>query len=309
MRGKNVQKKCLTCSDKMITVFTPTYNRSHLLPRLYRSLREQTCKNFEWLIVDDGSTDNTKDVVASWMKDNIEFSIRYYQKKNGGKHTAINFGVNLAKGDLFFIVDSDDYLPETSVAIVVKVWNGLIFDKSIDCLDEFAGICGLDGYKDGHIVGSGLPTDIIDTTYIDIRNRYMISGDMKEIYSTRILKDFPFPEIVGEYFCPEALLWNRIAQKYKLRYFNKVIYIAAYQDSGLTANITRIRMASPIATMMTYSEWFAYNIPVVKKIKMAINYWRFAFCTSNRDVKIASWGNLFAPLGWLMHLNDKRKVK
>lgn len=308
MQEKNVPRKCLICLDKMITIFTPTYNRACLLPRLYQSLREQTCKDFEWLIVDDGSVDNTKELVSSWI-DNDEFSIRYYHKINGGKHTAINLGVKLAKGELFFIADSDDYLPKTSIATVLHIWNDLNSDPSVMSLTEFGGICGLDGYANGLVVGSGFPKEILDTTVLEIRDKYGVRGDLKEIYLTSVMREFPFPEIPDENFCPEALIWNRIAKKYKLRFFNKVIYIAEYQETGITSKITHTRMKNPIATMMTYSEWFLFDISIRKKIRMAINYWRFAFCTTNKIVKIATWGNLLAPLGWLMHLRDKRKVK
>lgn len=308
MQEKNVQRKCLIYLDNMITIFTPTYNRAHLLPRLYTSLCEQTCGDFEWLIVDDGSMDNTEEVVASWIDEN-KIPIRYYHKNNGGKHRAINWGMKLAKGELFFIADSDDFLPKTSIATVIGVWNELTLGQSDNSLIEFGGICGLDGDVKGNVIGSGLPADFVDATYTDIRNRYKVLGDMKEIYLTKVLKEFPFPEIDGENFCPEALLWNRISQKYKLRYFNKIIYIVEYQENGVTAGIIRARMKCPIATMMTYSEWFECDISLRKKIRMAINYWRFAFCATERPVKITSWGNLFAPLGWLMHMNDKRKLK
>lgn len=283
-----------------ITIFTPTYNRADLLPRLFASLCTQTCKEFEWLIIDDGSTDNTNEVVKGFEAD---FPIRYKKKPNGGKHTAINLGTKLAEGELFFIADSDDYLPCDAVENVLKAWRGV--EQKV----HFGGVCGLDGYEGGKIVGSGLPQDIMDATYTDIRSRYGVTGDMKEVYKTSVMREFPFPEIEGECFCPEALIWNRIAKKYPLRYFNKIIYMADYQEGGITAGITRARMKSPIATMMTYAEWFEMDIPFKQKLRNAINYWRFAFCTSNRQARITSWGKLLAPVGYLMHLNDKRKIE
>lgn len=330
---------------KMITIFTPTYNRADLLPRLYKSLCEQKIDSgfdsdsnfdfdsdsnfdlpFEWLIVDDGSTDNTEEVVNGFIAEQ-RIPIRYYKKANGGKHTAINYGAKLAKGELFFIADSDDYLPKDAIFNVISAWKSLDGGDDLDLDDdsdvsadvrrsksrsvsklEFGGVCGLDGFDDGRIVGSGLPQEILDTTTIELRDKYGVTGDMKEVFLTSVMREFPFPEIYGERFCPEALVWNRIGTKYKLRFFNKVIYTAEYQEGGITAGITRARMKSPVATMMTYAEWFNYDISLKKKLRMAINYWRFAFCTSNRDVKIASWGNLLAPLGYLMHLRDRWKI-
>lgn len=290
-----------------ITIFTPTYNRAHLLPRIYVSLCGLLSKaesEFEWLLVDDGSTDNTREVVVDIKsKHKSPFPIRYIYKSNGGKHTAVNVGVQEAKGELFFILDSDDYLPSDALKIVAEEYTKVREDASI------GGVAGLDRYADGRTVGNGLPCDSIDCNAMDIRYKHHVTGDMKEVYRTEVLKEFPFPEIEGERFCPEQLVWFRIAQKYKLHYFNKPIYIAEYQEGGITAGITRARMNSPIASMMCYAELNGYDVPFKQKIKAAINYWRFAFCAKKRDVKIKGWGNLLTPLGFLMFLNDKRKVK
>lgn len=307
-----------------ITIFTPTYNRATLLPRLYQSLcgldldfdfdfdvplclphgGKDGISNleFEWLIVDDGSTDNTEGIVQEFIEEN-KIPIRYFKKPNGGKHTAINVGTKLAKGELFFIADSDDFLPKDALQVVMEEYVKVKDDATI------GGVAGLDKYADGRIVGNGLPYDSIDCNAMDIRYKHHVTGDMKEVFRTEVLREFPFPEIEGERFCPEQLVWFRIAQKYKLHYFNKPIYIAEYQDGGITAGITRARMKSPVASMMCYAELYGYDVPCGQKVKAAINYWRFAFCTKNHDVKIKGWGNLLAPIGYLMFLNDKRKIK
>lgn len=289
----------------MITVFTPTYNRADFLPRVYESLCHQDfAQNFEWLIVDDGSKDNTREVVEEInSKHTAPFAIRYIYKRNGGKHTAVNVGVQEAKGELFFILDSDDYLPSDALKIVADEYAKVKDDPSI------GGIAGLDRFADGRTVGNGLPCDSIDCNAMDIRFKYHVTGDMKEVFRTEVLKEFPFPEIDGERFCSEQLVWFRIAQKYKLHYFNKPIYIAEYQEGGISAGITRARIKSPIATMMCYNELYEYNVPFLQKVKAAINYWRFAFCSKNHKAKINGLGNLFAPIGFLMYLNDKRKIK
>lgn len=291
-----------------VTVCTPAYNRASLLDRLYQSLCRQTCKDFEWLVVDDGSTDETLKLLQKFKEDK-KIPVRYFSKPNGGKHTAVNLGVKEAKGGLFFIADSDDYLPEDSIEVVLSFGREIIEASKNGQSKDWGGVCGLDGLENGQIVGTGLPFEQLDTTVIEIRDKYAVQGDMKEVYLTSVMREFPFPEIPGERFCPEALIWNRIATKYKLRFFNRVIYIADYQSDGITSGITRVRMKSPVATMMTYAEWFDQNISFKKKIRMAINYWRFAFCAKNRSVRISSWGNLLLPLGLLMHLNDKRKIK
>lgn len=287
-----------------ITVFTPTYNRGYLLPRLFSSLRNQSFKDIEWLIVDDGSTDNTHDVVMAFIEENI-IPIRYVFKRNGGKHQAINEGVKHAKGELFFIVDSDDMLPTNALKRVAEVYRQIKEDRS------FGGVAGVDAYPDGRIVGSGLPAPIIDCNSIDIRSKYHVAGDLSEVFRTDVIREFPFPEIEGEKFCPEVLVWNRIARKYKLRYFNEAIYIAEYQPEGLTARIVEIRMKSPTATTICYAEMVSLDIPFKDKVKAAINYWRFRLCCKEKTpaVKIGRrWKSMFF-LGWMMHMKDLRMIR
>lgn len=217
----------------MITVFTPTYNRAHLLPGLYNSLKGQTCRDFEWVIVDDGSTDDTEMLVKNWLSQ-ADFSICYIKKENGGKQRAVNLGVQNAKGEYFFIVDSDDILPENALAAVLK-WFG-----TITHMENFAGVAGLKGYKKDEMVGESFEGEYIDATSLE-RGKYNIKGDKAEVFYTDILRKFPFPEFEGEKFVPEALVYNRIAAAgYKLRWFNEIVYIADYLPDGYSANVDRL---------------------------------------------------------------------
>ena len=306
----------------MITVFTPTYNRGNLLNRLYQSLCRQNYKEFEWIIVDDGSLDDTSSIVNIIQDKHPcgDFSILYYKKENGGKHTAVNTGVQKAHGDLFFIADSDDILPPNALQTVAGVWEQTKYDNSI------GGICGFDGdINDGSLIGTGFPKEIhllnielsnhinigyIDATTRDVRFKLKVDGDMKEVFRTSVLREFPFPEIKGERFCPEVLVWNRIASKYKLRHINKIIYLVEYQQDGITSAITRSRMNSPIASTMTYAEMLDYNISLRWKIRSAINYWRFRYSIKNKALKapdVKWYWILFQIIGLLMHLKDSRK--
>jgi glycosyltransferase involved in cell wall biosynthesis len=286
----------------LITVFTPTYNRAPLLQRLYESLCIQSFHDFEWLIVDDGSQDDTEKIIGTFIAEN-KMVIRYIKQSNGGKHRAINHGVAEARGELFFIVDSDDSLPSDSLQIIHDTYIDLREVKT------FGGLSGLDGNSlDGRVIGSGLGRDKLDCSIMDIEYKYQISGDMAEVFRTDVMKEFPFPEYENEKFCPEDLVWHRIATKYKLRYINKVIYIAEYQPDGLTAKIVKIRMDSPMASMTYYSELIVMEIPFIQKIKAAINYWRFRFCSKNAEKpKISNSWIWSATLGYMMHLNDLRK--
>lgn len=286
-----------------ITVCTPIFNRSAYLHRIFQCLKEQIYHEFEWIIIDDGSTENMFDIVDGMSKIS-PFYIKYIKKENGGKHTAINRGVKEARGELFFIVDSDDKLPYNALELVVQEFSKVKSDMTI------GGIAGLD--MDCHtreIIGGGLQFLQIQCNAIEIRYKYRIKGDLKEVFRTSVLREFPFPEIDGEKFCPEQLVWFRIAQKYKLHYFNKIIYHVEYLEDGLTKRITKARMKSPIASMMCYSEMTHYCIPFIQKIKAAINYWRFRFCSDKKEIPYIKWFWFFLkPLGWLMHQRDLYKI-
>lgn len=290
-----------------ITVFTATYNRATFLARIYKSLMQQTFKDFEWVIVDDGSTDTTPLVVEEFIQENI-LKIKYFKQDNKGKHIAINNGVSKAEGKLFLMLDSDDILPADAlenVEIQYQVAKGL---------KNFGGVIGRKAFFNGEFVSSLLEQNEIMINYLNFRYTLKIKGDFAEVFLTDVMKEFPFPEIPQEKFCPEALIWNRIASKYNLYLFNKTIYNCEYLEGGLTSNIVKIRMNSPKATMLHYSELEKYKIPFIQKIKANINFWRFAFCSEISFLEKGKMINIVSsiiglPLGFAMHLSDKRKVK
>ncbi len=253
----------------MITVFTPTYNRNELLPTIYECLEKQTFKDFEWVIVDDGS-----DLSPTLpFREGASFPIRLFSQVNQGKHVAINHGVREAKGELFLMLDSDDELPADALQNIWEVYETIQENKG------FCGVCGMMAHRNGEIISNSQFTihnsQFLDTDEISLRYKYGFNGDLCEVFRTEVLREFPFPEIPGEKFCPEVLVWYRIARKYKLRVFDKVIYYRDYLEGGLTSKITRIRKESPKATDMTYSEMMHLDIPFKFRLRAFINLWRF----------------------------------
>ncbi len=217
-----------------ITIFTSTYNRRQLIERLYQSLLQQTQKKFEWLVVDDGSTDDTENYFNQLLSKQQSFSIRYIKQENGGKHRAINRGVKNAKGELFFIVDSDDYLTENAVE-KINQWV-----KTLDDSHKWAGIAGLRGQTKNRVLGQHNSSSKFIDAKNNERRKCKLLGDKAEIYFTDVLKKYPFPEISGENFISEELVWNAIARDgYYLRWFNEIIYICDYLEGGLTKNNTK----------------------------------------------------------------------
>ncbi|MCM1060952.1 MAG: glycosyltransferase family 2 protein [Eubacterium sp.] len=215
--------------NTFLTIFTPTYNRSELLKRLYKSLCKQTNQKFEWIIIDDDSSDDTDNTVNSFISE-AKLKIRYEKQPHGGKHRAVNKAVKMSSGNFFFIVDSDDYLPENAVELIYE-WL-----SDIDGKPQFAGVSGLKCYSNGDIVG-GLPAncgDFVDTDNLK-RYKYGLTGDKAEVYNIELLKKHPFPEIEGEYFLTERYCWDAVAAEgYKLRWYFKAIYICEYLPDGLT---------------------------------------------------------------------------
>ena len=220
-----------------LTIFTPAYNRAELLKRLYESLKRQTVKEFEWIIVDDASSDNTETVASAFCDEENVFDVQYYRQEHGGKHRAINYALNKAKGEFFFIVDSDDYLADHAVESILKWISG------IEGNDSIAGVAGLRISQKGTVWGLNSNDEIahLRGTFVDAtnfeRNKYNLQGDKAEVYRTDILKKYKLPEFEGEYFVTEAVCWDAIAAAgYKLRWYYEPIYIGDYLEDGLTKN-------------------------------------------------------------------------
>lgn len=210
-----------------ITVFTPTYNRAYILSHLYHSLQRQTFFDFEWLIVDDGSTDNTQDLVELWEKEKNFFPIYYYKQENGGKCRAINYALDLAHGELFFTVDSDDYLTDDALEKIVK------WEKELPKTECFCGIAGNLGTSPTETINTIFPGQYYEGTLLD---RYKnVDGERAIVFYTEVHRKFKYPEFPGEKFMTEAVVYNRIAHAgYKIRFYNDIIWIYKYIDDGLT---------------------------------------------------------------------------
>ncbi|MEI7668282.1 MAG: glycosyltransferase family 2 protein [Erysipelotrichaceae bacterium] len=249
-----------------VTVFTPTYNRSQLLNRLYESLINQTNFNFEWLIVDDGSTDNTNDEVETFITQSNKFSILYFKQSNGGKHKAINLGVEKANGELFFIVDSDDYLPNKAIERII-FWENSILEKQL-----YAGVSGLKYRIDGKMIGSTFEKEYLDCTSLE-RRKYNIKGDKAEVFYTSVLQNFPFPMFENENFLSEYLVWYRIANTgLKIRWFNENTYFCEYILGGLSSTSWK-SLNNPIGLETCVRELIRYKqIDLFSKIKLIGQY-------------------------------------
>jgi glycosyltransferase involved in cell wall biosynthesis len=294
-------------SHVILTIFTSTYNRAHLLPRLFESVAAQVEPGdpVEWLVIDDGSTDDTAEVLAGLVANRPDM-VRYLRVENGGKHRAINRGLDIARGAYFFIVDSDDYLLDGSILKIIASCKEVESDKKI------IGVAGLMVTPNGNVVGGKkFRRSPVVSNNIDRRQKYGVCGDIAIILKTREFRSFKFPEIAGEFFIAESIVWNRMAHSYGVSYRNEIWYVADYQDGGLSRRSVLNRRLNPIGTTMLYSELFINRKSnVVTKMKALINYWRFFPCrregfsiglTETRSIILSL---LLSPIALLLHLYD-----
>ena len=240
-----------------ITVFTPTYNRAYIIDELYNSLKKQTFIDFEWLIIDDGSTDCTYEKVKNWRADNKKFPIRYYKFENSGKQKEINRALDLARGELFFTVDSDDLLTADALD-KINQW-----EKTIPQCEKFCGFAGSDGDMTGKAINPIFSEEYVDATFF---NRYAETGmfighDRPWVFYTDVHRQYRYPEFEGEKFIAEAVVWNRMAKDgYQIRCFNDVIYLIEHQEDGYTKKISQILIQSPKG----YGLWKAEQMSFLK---------------------------------------------
>lgn len=265
-----------------ITILTPTFNRADKLGKLYNSLCSQSNKNFEWLIVDDGSIDGTKSFVDKIISAS-DFAIRYIWQENGGKHRALNKGIQAIDSELTFIVDSDDWLSEDAIEQI------FLYDEKYSNRKESDNLCGfsfLRAYSNGVVNTGEFPVDEAIDTYRQQRINNNLLGDKAEVYYTDILKKYPFEEFDDEKFMPEDAVWLKMSGPYNMVHINRVIYYCDYLEGGLTRTGRKMKIFSPYGMMYRSSVYL--NDPLVSlkaKVKMAILYQVYSQFAKKRDGK------------------------
>ena len=294
-----------------VTILTPTYNRKDNLIKLYNSLLEQKNNNFEWIIVDDGSTDGTETKVNEFIKEN-KIKIIYYKKENGGKHTALNLGISKINTDLTFIVDSDDWLKDNAIEEILSV-HSKYKDK-----DNICGYSFLRMFSNGKINGKSSDEKEVVSDYISARiNGNDMNYDKAEVWKTKCLKEYPFPEFKGEKFLGEDVVWMPLALKYKMVFLNEPIYISEYLENGLTKNRRKNNIKSPngcyyksMLVIDIYKEKKINFKYLIKNIMQYIIYGKFSNKSfkellekSNRKFEFL----ILYPISWIIYLKWKKE--
>lgn len=289
--------------DKL-SILTPTYNRASLLPRLYNSLIKQSNQNFTWYVVDDGSSDDTRDVINSYIQEN-KIKIKYFYKPNGGKHTALNIGIQQISEDLVMIVDSDDYLTSDAIQIVTN--DAFRIEGS-----QFCGLGYLKESTNYNVVGKKYTGDCIEDTFINQRYNKNTYGDKCEVFKTAILKQFPFPEFDGEKFLSEATVWCRMSGPYKMVFINKAIYVCEYQEGGLSDGVRKRLFKNPKGAIECYNTLCGNGFKLNNKIKYTLLYLVHCFKDKRKfgEILKISSNKFFCfvlyPIGKLYYLHRKK---
>jgi len=283
----------------MLTVFTPTYNRAYTLPKLYQSLVNQTNMDFVWLVIDDGSTDDTKSLINTWITEG-KIAIQYIFQKNQGMHGAHNTAYKNINTELNVCIDSDDYMPIDAVEKILDFWREY-------GNDQVAGIVGLDIDKKGKLIGSKFPNAIKEAGLNELYRKHKVKGDKKLVLRTSVIKQYPpYPLFNGENFVPLGTLYLQIDQDYKLLTLNEPLCIVEYMPDGSTRNIFKQYKRNPQGfryargVELTYLKGFKTQIIKVLHFISATLFCRDFKFFKNNPKKILTFFCL--PFGFLFHL-------
>lgn len=293
-------------TTKTITVFTPTYNRAHTLNRLYESLSRQTSMDFVWCIIDDGSSDNTKEVIETYIQ-SADFEIRYAYKDNGGKHTAINLMIDMLDTELVVIVDSDDYLSDDAIETILEDFR-IINDKS-----NVGAILYLRLDFDGRVIGDCFEEDYsIESSVKPLVNRG-IKGDKCDVFLSYAIKNYRFPFFENENFVGETVVWIPLFSKYKSLHRNKGLYYCEYQEDGLTKAGRAMRINNPLGGMENSKAHIRDGIIfriLIKNTLLYVVYGKFAKKKYNQmknDFPQRKLLMCLYPVGLILYIAWKRK--
>ena len=302
-----------TVHEYVFTVFTPTYNRAHTIERVYSSLEAQTFRDFEWLVVDDGSTDHTQALVEEWQR-RADFPIRYIRQENRGKHIAFNSGVREARGELFLPLDSDDACVPHALERFRYHWESIPADQR----HRFSAVTALCKDQYGNLVGSPFPSDVLDSNSLDIHYRFHVTGEKWGFHRTDVLREYPFPD-PGRTYVPEGIVWGKIARRYATRFVNDILRIYYVGAPSLMFGQRPARNApgGRLQHLSLLNEHIDYlRVAPADFFVSAAHYARFSFHVGVpmhrqlQDLHTPQGRLLWSfalPAGWLLYRRDVRR--
>ena len=293
--------------EKLLTILTPTHNRGKYLGDIFKVLQQQTNQNFEWMIVDDGSTDNTKEIVESFIESN-KLRIRYFYKENGGKHTAVNYGLKYISTKLTVILDSDDYFTNDAVEVIEKTYNENKNEKNI------CGFTFLKRRRNGELFGSEFPREG-RYNFSKWRLSKVVTDERCDVFYSDVMKNYPFSEYEGEKYIGESTMMIKMSSRYDMICKNIAIYIADYLEGGLTANSRKLRLHSLLGRMEYCNVSMVSGIYWRRRLKSALLYDTYGFLKNIKLKKLINDSNapllttIFYPISIIIGRYWKNKYK
>lgn len=294
-----------------ISILTASYERAGTLPRLFESLAAQTLRDFEWVIVDDGSSDGTGELVRS-LREQADFPIVYHRQENQGKHAAVNRSVERASGELCAIIDSDDWYKSDALERMLACWESIPAGRR----DSYADVEGLRVDPEGELVCDSYPSDVFDSNAFELIALHGVYGDKIGLFRRDVLLEFPFPEDMGWHVTP-ALVWNRIAARYSTRYVNQVWAYTDYRSGGLTDRETELRLRFRRSQLDYWREYAAMPKPMKAKSRFRAhaNCVRYSLLEGRGPGRLLSespgklWTLFALPPGLFLYLRDRRWLR
>ncbi|OAS17198.1 glycosyltransferase family 2 protein [Paenibacillus oryzisoli] len=289
-----------------LTVFTPTYNRAYCLPTCYESLKKQTSKDFVWLIIDDGSTDHTDQVVAGWIAENV-IGIRYHRQDNQGMHGAHNTAYQLIDTELNVCIDSDDYMPPNAVERILTFWEE-------HGSDQVSGMIGLDSYTDGRIIGTKLPELLERSTLFELYSKHGVTGDKKLVYRSELTRAYPYPIFENEKYVGLAYKYYKLDQQYEMLLLNEVLCCVEYLPDGSSLNMVKQYVKNPRGFAFYRKELMKLPFASLSfKFKQCIHYVSSCIISGNRRFMRETPAKLLTflaiPLGCMLYWYVSRKSR
>lgn len=294
-------------TKNIVTVVTPTYNRAYILNKCYESLKAQTSESFIWMIVDDGSTDNTEELVRGWINED-SINITYYKKSNGGKASALNLALDKVDTDYFVCLDSDDIFSDNAIEVAVDHL------QQVKDNPRYCGILALRTAQNGEVLGGKqIPEGVVEITLSDIGNKYKIQSELICFYKTEVITQYNFPEIPGEKFISPAYLEHEISKKYKYFVSRDTLCYCEYLPDGLTKNKRNIIKKNPKGYTLVKRQSFELADDFIVKSKHAIMYIAGCILSGEKGCIRKSPNRImtfcFYPLGWLVYLLRFKREK
>jgi glycosyltransferase involved in cell wall biosynthesis len=290
----------------MLTVFTPTYNRAYCLHKCYEHLKQQTCDQFIWLIIDDGSTDNTQSLVRSWITEGF-VEIKYIWQENQGMHGAHNTAYNNINTELNVCIDSDDFMPHDAVEKIINFWKK-------QGHENYSGIVGLDADSSNSIIGKNLPETIKSSTLFNIYNKYGVKGDKKLVYRTSLTKQYPYPIFNNEKYVGLAYKYYKLDQQHEMLLMNEVLCIVEYLQDGSSNNMLKQYRRNPRGFSFYRKELMKLPFATLSyKYRQAIHYVSSSIQSRNikffKETPEKTLTTLAIPFGILLYLYISIKTK